>query len=173
MLMSPDYPQANIRLSFMAAALWMFSQPAVANGTIMAPPISQLSAEFVRLDLNHDGRLSREEASHDNDFSSIFNEADRNHDGKLEEDEYVSKKSELQQARMKEFLEDSAVTAKVKAELLKDSGIKGFSISVETHRGVVILSGFVDTELQVRRASEIASGVRGVVSVKNSLILKG
>ena len=65
------------------------------------------------------------------------------------------------------------VAARIKAELLKDTGIRGLRISVETHHGQVILSGFVESENQIRRAAEIASGVRGVVSVKNSLILKG
>jgi hyperosmotically inducible protein len=44
--------------------------------------------------------------------------------------------------------------------------------SVETYKGVVQLSGFVDTQVAVNKAGEIARGVQGVSSVKNNLIVK-
>ncbi|HWU82776.1 MAG TPA: BON domain-containing protein, partial [Methylophilaceae bacterium] len=81
--------------------------------------------------------------------------------------------SAAQQKRLELFLDDSAVTARVKAELVKDSGVKGLNISVETYKGEVILSGFVENEAQVRRVVEIASGVRGVQTVKNGLSVRG
>lgn len=71
-----------------------------------------------------------------------------------------------------EYIDDSAITAKVKAEILNDSALKVFQINVETFKGEVQLSGFVDTAEKVKKAGEIARGVKGVRSVKNSLIVK-
>lgn len=64
------------------------------------------------------------------------------------------------------------ITAKVKASLLKDRKVKGLQVNVETYRGTVLLSGFVNEEQQAQRAAEIASGIRGVTAVKNSLMVK-
>lgn len=146
---------------------------ACAFGTLNDQPENPLQTEFKSLDKNHNGYLTREESTHDQEIEQAFEQADQNHDGKLSDREYVDTKSNLQQARVQRFLDDSTVTARIKAELLKDTGIRGMRISVETHHGQVILSGFVESEEQIRRAAQIASGVRGVVSVKNSLILKG
>ena len=146
---------------------------AAAFGTLNDQPENPLQTEFKSLDKNHNGTLTREESSRDQEIEQAFEQADQNHDGKLSDREYIDTKSNLQQARVQRFLDDSTVTARIKAELLKDTGIRGLRISVETHHGQVILSGFVESENQIRRAAEIASGVRGVVRVKNSLILKG
>ena len=71
-----------------------------------------------------------------------------------------------------ELLDDNVITAKVKAALLADPDVSGFQVSVETFKAVVQLSGFVDTAAQARKAVQIARGVSGVKSVKNSMIIK-
>ena len=71
-----------------------------------------------------------------------------------------------------EYIDDSAITAKVKAAILGDSALKVFQINVETFKGEVQLSGFVDSADMVKRAGEVARGVKGVVMVKNNLIVK-
>jgi hyperosmotically inducible protein len=71
-----------------------------------------------------------------------------------------------------EYLDDSVITAKVKALLAKDLVLKSFAISVETFRGVVILSGFVDSNDQIDRAVQIARGIKGVREVRSQLVLK-
>jgi osmotically-inducible protein OsmY len=71
-----------------------------------------------------------------------------------------------------EYIDDKAVTAKVKAALLKDPEIKALQVKVETYNGVVQLSGFVDKPEQISRAGEVAKGVEGVKSVKNDLNLR-
>lgn len=68
-----------------------------------------------------------------------------------------------------EMLGDAAVTAKVKAALIKDAGLTGLEIHVDTNNGVVQLRGNVKNEVQLRRAEEIAKGVSGVKSVTNGL----
>lgn len=131
-----------------------------------------LQAEFNKLDSNQDHKLSRTEISDDANLAGQFQNADDNSDDVLIVEEYAALKSQIQQNRIERYLDDSTVTAKIKAELIQDAGMQGLDISVETHMGQVILSGFVKTPQQSRRAMQIASGVRGVTSVKNSLIVK-
>jgi hyperosmotically inducible protein len=71
-----------------------------------------------------------------------------------------------------EYVDDSAITAKVKAAVLQDPALKVFEIGVETFKGVVQLSGFVSSSETVNRATQVASSVRGVTSVNNDLIVK-
>ena len=71
-----------------------------------------------------------------------------------------------------EYIDDSAITTKVKAAIFAEPSLKTFQINVETFKGVVQLSGFVDTAQQVTKAGEVAAGVKGVKSVKNNLIVK-
>jgi osmotically-inducible protein OsmY len=71
-----------------------------------------------------------------------------------------------------EYIDDSAITSKVKASILGDSKLKSLQISVETFKGVVQLSGFVDSNQAVTRAAEVARKVKGVKMVNNSLIAK-
>ena len=71
-----------------------------------------------------------------------------------------------------QYVDDSAITAKVKTAIFKDPSLKATEINVETYKGVVQLSGFVDSQDNVRRAADLAASVPGVVSVKNNLDLK-
>jgi hyperosmotically inducible protein len=86
--------------------------------------------------------------------------------------EKSDKAFDQEQAIVQSFLEDSTITALIKADLIRDNGLSALAISVETHRGQVIMSGFVDNDQQIKRAGEIALGVRGVLGVKNSLLVK-
>ena len=71
-----------------------------------------------------------------------------------------------------QYVDNSAITAKVKAAIFNDESLKSLQISVETFKGEVQLSGFIDSEQSVKKAEEIARSVDGVVSVKNDLIVK-
>ena len=71
-----------------------------------------------------------------------------------------------------EYVDDSVITTKVKSLLAADDFLKSFSISVETYKGVVQLSGFVGSQRAVDTAGKIALSVKGVKSVKNDLIVK-
>jgi osmotically-inducible protein OsmY len=70
------------------------------------------------------------------------------------------------------YVEDTAITTKVKSAILMDSSLKVMQINVETFKGVVQLSGFVNSAQSAAKAAEVARGVKGVVSVKNDLIVK-
>ena len=71
-----------------------------------------------------------------------------------------------------EYVDDSVITTKVKSLLANDDFFKSFEISVETFKGTVQLSGFVNSQQAVNKAGEIARSVKGVTTVKNSLIVK-
>ena len=71
-----------------------------------------------------------------------------------------------------EYVDDSVITAKVKAEILDDPMLKVFQINVETFKGEVQLSGFVNSAAASARAVEITRRVKGVTSVKNSMVVK-
>lgn len=67
------------------------------------------------------------------------------------------------------FMDDSAITAKVKAALVDHENIKSTDISVKTEQKVVTLSGFVESQAQAEAAVNVAKGVEGVTSVSDKL----
>jgi hyperosmotically inducible periplasmic protein len=71
-----------------------------------------------------------------------------------------------------EMVDDSAITAKVKAALAGDSRTKAHQVNVETRDGVVQLSGFVDNSEAKSTAEELARSVDNVKSVDNELSVK-
>ena len=71
-----------------------------------------------------------------------------------------------------EYVDDSVITTKVKSLLAADDFLKSFKISVESFKGTVQLSGFVNSQKAVNKAVEIVKGVKGVTSIKNNLIVK-
>lgn len=71
-----------------------------------------------------------------------------------------------------EYIDDSVITAKVKSAIFGDPDLKVMQINVETFKGEVQLSGFVDSRATATKAADVARGVKGVVGVKNDLIVK-
>ena len=71
-----------------------------------------------------------------------------------------------------DYIDDSVITTKIKSQLANDDFLKSFQISVESRKGIVQLSGFVDSQKAVDKAGEIARGVGGVKSVRNNLVVK-
>jgi osmotically-inducible protein OsmY len=66
-----------------------------------------------------------------------------------------------------EYMDDSLITTKVKAAILNEPSLKVNQINVETYKGAVQLSGFVDSADAGTKAAELARSVKGVASVKN------
>lgn len=71
-----------------------------------------------------------------------------------------------------EYVDDKVITTKVKAAVIKEPSLKSYEINVETYKGVVQLSGFVNSEEDIQKAVEVARSVKGVTSVKNDMRLK-
>ncbi|MBK1709106.1 MULTISPECIES: BON domain-containing protein [Marichromatium] len=75
-------------------------------------------------------------------------------------------------ARGGSYLEDAAITAKIKAAILREPALKVLQIDVTTTDGVVTLSGTVDSPLSRERVTEVARNHQGVKSVENNLVVK-
>ena len=71
-----------------------------------------------------------------------------------------------------QYLDSSALTAKVKAKFLADKSVKSLPITVNTYKNVVQLSGFVDNTFQKQRAVAIARSVPGVKQVNDAIVVK-
>lgn len=71
-----------------------------------------------------------------------------------------------------EYVDDSLITTKVKAAILNEATLKVAEINVETFKGIVQLSGFVNSQADIAKAIEVARGVGGVKSVKNDMRMK-
>lgn len=71
-----------------------------------------------------------------------------------------------------EYIDDTAITTKVKAAFVQDKTVSASDIKVETFKGSVQLSGFADSPAEVEQAMRIASQVPGVKSVRNDIRLK-
>jgi osmotically-inducible protein OsmY len=71
-----------------------------------------------------------------------------------------------------EYVDDTVITTKVKAAIFKEPSLKSAEINVETFKGTVQLSGFVNSRTDIAKAVEVARGVPGVTAVKNNMLLK-
>lgn len=76
------------------------------------------------------------------------------------------------QASLGETVDDGWITTKVKTAFVEDKAVSALNIQVETFKGNVQLSGFANSSDERRRATELASAVKGVKSVKNDIRLK-
>jgi len=85
---------------------------------------------------------------------------------------FVACASTSKQESTGEYVDDSVITTKVKSLLAADDFLKSFQIGVETYKGTVQLSGFVNSQKAIDKAVEITRSVSGVKSVKNNLIVK-
>jgi hyperosmotically inducible periplasmic protein len=130
------------------------------------------NAKFIQLDVNADGFLTQDEVKQVRGYAGPFTEADANRDGKLDENEFLKAESLHDRAYAGRVANDSAITAKVKAALLREPALKSLDVSVETYRGEVLLSGFVKDETQRTRAVKAAATIAGVTGVKDGLVVR-
>ena len=71
-----------------------------------------------------------------------------------------------------EYVDDAVITSKVKAAFAADPTVKATEVQVETFKGTVQLSGFVESRESAQRAVQIARQVKGVTEVRNNTILR-
>ena len=84
----------------------------------------------------------------------------------------VGEKMSAQSAKAGVAIEDTEITAKVKAAIFAEPGLKTLQISVDTINGVVTLTGSVNSQVSRDRANALASAVADVKRVENQLIVK-
>lgn len=80
--------------------------------------------------------------------------------------------SPAKQESTSEYVDDSVITTKVKTAILGDPALKVLQINVETYKGVVQLSGFVDSQAMASKAVDVARSVSGVKSVRNDMRIR-
>lgn len=130
--------------------------------------------EFNTLDKNANQSLNWTEVQLDKGVKQQdFKAFDRDKDGSLNYDEYAELKTQTGQKAFKSVMSDSWITTKVKARLLEEESLKSFKISVETHKGEVLLSGFVSDASLKSKAEQLVASVEGVKTVKNAIVVKG
>ena len=71
-----------------------------------------------------------------------------------------------------EYIDNAVITTKVKAAIFNEPTLESLEIKVETFKGTVQLSGFVNSQADIDKAVEIVQKVKGVKSVKNDMQLK-
>jgi osmotically-inducible protein OsmY len=71
-----------------------------------------------------------------------------------------------------QYVDDSVITTRVKTAIFNEDTLKTLQINVKTYKGVVQLSGFVDSARNVAKAADVAKRVEGVASVENALLVK-
>jgi hyperosmotically inducible periplasmic protein len=156
------------------AAMTLIVSAALCGANVIAADNAQGdgSSKFDRLDKNRDGVLTRDEVRGIRDYAKAFTEADENKDGKLDKSEFVKAEAIHDRIVTGKYVDDSVLTAKVKAALLKEPTLKSLDVSVETLRGEVLLSGFVTDQSQKDKAMKVAVSVSGVTSVKDALVVR-
>lgn len=145
----------------------MFSALSAAS-SVAAP----LLPGFKATDANGDSMVSLEEFVAQGGHPQAFREGDSNADGRLGSDEYIKASANHDRIQAGKFAGDAWITAKVKTQLLREDGVKGLGVNVETHNGLVQLAGWVDDTNQIARAERIALAVEGVKGVRNDLRIK-
>lgn len=140
-----------------------------ASASVLAAPVM---SSFKSADGNGDGMVSLAEFVARGGQEQAFREGDIDHDSRLSSDEYTKASANNDRLKAGNYVDDAWITAKIKALLLKDEGVKGLDVNVETLKGAVQLSGWVNTPDQIARAEKIALGVEGVNGVRNDLLIK-
>jgi hyperosmotically inducible protein len=145
----------------------------LAAGTALAEPATKAAPpSFKDHDSNGDGMVSLEEFRARGGSEQAFSEGDANRDNRLSSDEFIKSSANDDRIKADKYIDDAWITAKVKTLLLKDEGVKGLDVNVETHKGKVLLSGWVKDPGQIAQAEKIARGVEGVKVVSNDLRVK-
>jgi hyperosmotically inducible protein len=155
-----------------AVVLVVVFAAALAAGRALGEPLQSTTvapgADFLALDRNRDGAISRVEVLADRDVAKRFAEFDADKDGRLSEDEFVLAKEDVH----KRALRDAAITARVKAALFAQKGIPSTAIGVETYEGKVLLSGRVGSPEIVSKAGRVTKTVDGVLTVDNNIAVR-
>ena len=145
-------------MKFLLAACLIFSSTSAAAQ----------AADFLKLDRNGDGYISRVEAIADPEIAKRFAYFDLNGDSRLSPSEFALAREDI----AKRALADSAITARVKAALLAERGIASSAIAVDTYEGRVQLSGYAPAPELVSRAGRVTAAVYGVRTVHNGIAVR-
>ena len=157
---------ATFWLTALALAACAALAPAPARATDTAPAGENA---FSAMDTNHDGCISLQEWKRGHTDKKAFYQADGKHTGCLDQTAYLKAVALSTGHATGRYLSDAWITAKVKAALVKDEKLKGLDVGVNTHQGIVQLSGWAANPKLAHRAVKIAASVEGVKGVQDDL----
>ncbi len=160
---------AKLWLTAFALAAGAALTPQPAHGADIAPAGEN---PFSAMDTNHNGCISLQEWERSHADRKAFYQADGKHTGCLDQTAYLKAVALSTGHATGRYLSDAWITAKVKAALVKDEKLKGLDVNVNTHKGVVQLSGWADNPELAHRAVRIATTVEGVKGVQDDLNTK-
>lgn len=155
-----------MRARLLTGVLMLSTASVLAQGG--GQSVSALDADFIALDRNRDGLISRVEALGNAEIQKRFTVFDGDKDGRLSEQEYRLAVED----NNRRILHDSTITARVKAALLAAKGIPSLQIAVETYEGRVQLKGYVGAPGIASRAGRVTAAVDGVRTVHNDIAVK-
>lgn len=145
----------------------------LAAAPALAAPAQKASAPgFAVYDRDKDGSVSQAEFLVQGGHELAFHEGDANRDNRLSSDEFIKASAYNGRLKAGKLADDAWISAKVKALLVRDKEVKGLDVKVQTHKGMVLLSGWVDDADQIAQAEKIARGVEGVKMVSNDLRIR-
>lgn len=162
----------HLNLSFPSLALAAVLNAFAASPALAAPAAKAAPPSFKAYDSNGDGLVDQKEFRALGGHEQAFREGDANRDNRLSSDEFIKASANNDRVKAGKSVDDAWITAKVMALLLKDEAVKGTDVDVQTHKGMVLLSGKVSNTGQIAKAEEIARGVEGVKMVSNDLRVK-
>lgn len=142
---------------------------ALGGLAITAAVAGMASPTFLSFDVNGDGTIALEEFQAQGGLVKAFHDGDANGDARLDKTELAQAMARNDKLMRGNPVDDAWLTARVKTMLLKDDIARGLSVNVETRKGMVQLSGWVDNEAQIAHAEQLARSVDGVTTVKNAL----
>jgi osmotically-inducible protein OsmY len=155
-------------VDYMIDAAKLSPETLAAAARYDAPGIT--NRDFVRLDANLDGFLSREEVAGDAALVRAYARFDSDRDGRLSASEYESADATLEQERMAVRADDRALVAAVREAIAGVKGMDSRRIKVEAANGIVALIGFVEDAATALRAYDAIKRIPGIQKIDNRLV---
>jgi cytochrome c5 len=155
-------------VDFMVAAAAIDST--VLDAAARYEKLGIVDRDFIRLDGNFDGLLSRQELAGDAVLVAGLGRFDENRDGNLSPAEYRKAEETLERERAAADVDDTTLVRAVRSALAKVQGIDPQAIKVEADRGAVAMMGLVPNAEAVRHAYGLVRRISGIKKIDNRLV---
>jgi cytochrome c5 len=126
--------------------------------------------DFIRLDRNLDGYLSRDEVEHDAELAHSLARFDADRDGKLSEAEYIALETALERETAEPDVDDATLLAAVRAALARVRGLPVNTMKIEAVSGTVTMAGIVEDAEAARQAHSAIRRIKGIKRIDNRLV---
>ena len=167
---APDLKDEDVRaiVDYMVAAASL--SPDTLKAAARYDSLSISNRDFIRLDANFDGVLTRDEIAGDAALLHNFARFDANRDGRLNVSEYENAETMLERERMAVRVDDQALIAAVRATIAKVKGVDIENTKVEAVNGVVAMIGIVEEPVTANHAYDAVKRIPGVQKITNRLV---